>query len=278
MTWGSWGKQLNTSEMVELMNHCLENGITTFDHADIYGDYSTESDFGKAFEESGINRSDVQIITKCGIQFASEKRPDNRIKHYNYNKDYIIWSAENSLKNLKTDHLDLFLIHRPSPLMQADEIAEAVAKLKADGKIKEFGVSNFTPSQTDLIQSKTEVSANQIEFSLTAFDAMWDGSLDHMSLNNITPMAWSPLGKVFREKDEQVKRINAVLDQFTKKYNASADQIVLAWTLNHPAGIHPVVGTTGKDRLVNALKAKDIKLELQDWFTLLEASTGNEVA
>lgn len=277
MTWGSWGKQLSKNEMVTLMNHCLDHGITTFDHADIYGGYTTEEDFGKAFTESDIDRSKIEIITKCGIQYMCDKRADNRVKHYNYSKDYIIWSAEESLRNLKTDYLDLFLIHRPSPLMQADEIAEAVSSLKGQGKIKDFGLSNFTPSQTDLISSKTEIAANQIEFSITAFDAMINGSLDHMALHGITPMAWSPLGKVFREEDEQTKRVINLLADLMTKYNATADQLILAWTLKHPAGIHPVIGTTSKDRILNAIEAQKIDMELQDWFLLWEASMGNKV-
>ncbi len=277
MTWGSWGKQLSKKEMIHAINHCLEHNITTFDHADIYGGYTTEADFGLAYAASGIDRSKIEIISKCGIQYKCEKRP-NKVKHYNYSKDYIVWSAEESLRNLKTEYLDLFLIHRPSPLMRADEVAEAIATLKKQGKIKNFGVSNFTPSQTDLIQAKVPVSANQIEFSITAFDAMWNGSLDHMTMNNITPMAWSPLGSVFREETEQTKRVISLLTEFMQKYNATADQLILAWTLKHPAGIHPVIGTTSKDRMTNAIKATEIDMELEDWFLLLEASQGHNIA
>ena len=124
MTWGSWGKQLPTDKMVDLMNYCLEIGITTFDHADIYGDYGTEADFGIAFTQSKIDRSKIQLISKCGIQMVDHRQ--NRIAHYQYDADYIIWSAERSLKNLQTDYLDLLLLHRPSPLMNPDEISEAI--------------------------------------------------------------------------------------------------------------------------------------------------------
>src|SRR5690606_16142918 len=121
--------------------------------------------------ESGIEREDIQLISKCGIQYMCDKRP-NKVKHYNYSKEYIIWSAENSLLNLKTDYLDVLLLHRPSPLMQPDEIAEAISILKQQGKIKDFGVSNFTASQVALISKRLEVSVNQIEFSLTQYSAM----------------------------------------------------------------------------------------------------------
>ena len=276
MTWGSWGKQFSKTETIKLTNHCVDNQITTFDHADIYGGYTTETDFGNAFAESGIKRETIQLISKCGIQYISENR-NNKVKHYNYSRDYIIWSAEESLKNLKTDYLDLFLLHRPSPLMQPDDIAEAVSILKQQGKIKAFGVSNFTNSQVDLISKSTVVSVNQIEFSLTEHNAMHDGTLDYMMLNNITPMAWSPLGYVFKDDNEQTRRIHKQLGELMGKYNATEDQLLLAWIMMHPANIHPVVGTTDYKRITNATKAIQIKLELEDWFLILVACQGHKV-
>jgi predicted oxidoreductase len=276
MTWGVWGKNCSTSQMIELMNSCLESGISTFDHADIYGGYTTEEAFGKAFGESQIDRKDIQLISKCGIQMMSEKR-SNTIKHYEYSKEYIIASAEQSLKNLQTDYLDLLLLHRPSPLMQVDEIAEAVEKLKIDGKILDFGVSNFTPSQSDLIETKTKINYNQIEFSITHLEPMIGGSLDHMQTNRITPMCWSPLGTVFRKEDEQSQRIQKVANELASKYDVSNDIILLAWILKHPAGILPVCGTSDKNRLTRLMHATTIEMELQDWFLLWTASTGNPV-
>lgn len=273
MTWGSWGKKLSKDGMVDLMHHCLEHGLTTFDHADIYGDYTTEADFGAAFAESGIKREDIQLITKCGIQMTSGRK--NRLKHYEYSKDYIIWSAEQSLKNLKTDYLDLFLLHRPSPLMQPDEIGEAITALKESGKIKQFGVSNFTPSQIGLLETGTPVSANQVEFSLTHTEPMYDGTWDDCITNKRTAMSWSPLGTVFREEQ---KKIQEHLSTLANKYDADVGQILLAWMLKHPAGPKPVIGTTTKSRIAASAKAPDLELELQDWFALLEASLGHEVA
>jgi len=277
MTWGQWGKQLSKSQMIDLMQHCLEHNIHTFDHADIYGDYSTEADFGNAFAESGIDRNQIQLISKCGIEYIGNARPNLKVKHYNYSKDYIIWSAENSLKHLKTDYLDLLLLHRPSPLMQPEVIAEAISTLKKEGKIKSFGVSNFTPSQTDLINKYVGVEANQIEFSLTQHTAMHDGTLDHMMLNNIQPMSWSPLGYVFKEDTEQTRRIHKQLGALLDKYNATEDQLLLAWILKHPSNIIPVVGTTTKQRLKDAYAATKIDLELEDWFLILVACQGHKV-
>lgn len=276
MTWGSWGKNLSKKDMISLMNHCIDTDITTFDHADIYGGYSTEASFGEALHESGICRDSIQLISKCGIQYMAEGR-NNKVKHYNYSKDYIIWSAERSLKNLKTDYLDLFLLHRPSPLMQPDEITEAISVLKTAGKIKNFGVSNFTSSQVELIASTTDIYANQIEFSVTQHAAMTDGSLDQMMLKNIIPMAWSPLGIVFKEVNEQTNRIHNQMGDLLEKYNATEDQLLLAWILKHPSKIHPVIGTTTKQRIIDATKAIEINMDLEDWFLILVASQGHKV-
>jgi len=276
MLWGKWGKQFSTQEMIAQMNLTLEAGITTFDHADIYGDYSTEQQFGTAFFESGIERESIQLISKCGIQNQGELR-DNKIKYYSYSKEYIIWSVEKSIKDLKTDYLDLLLLHRPSPLMHPDEIAAAISELKEQEKILDFGVSNFTPSQVNLINSKTPISVNQIEFSLTQNTAMHNGTLDQLLQQEILPMSWSPLGTYFKEQNEANTRIKKVLDNLTKKYNATEDQVLLAWILKHPSKVSPVIGTTNKTRIENAVKALKIDLELEDWFTMLVEYQGHKI-
>ena len=276
MSWAKWGKDYSTEELIDLLNFCLEEGLSTFDHADIYGDYTTEGRFGEALSKSGIKRESIQLITKCGIQYVGETR-DNQVKHYNYSKDYIIWSAEQSLKNLKTNYIDLFLLHRPSPLMHSDEILEAIQRLKLDGKILNFGVSNFTPSQVELIDSKVDVQANQVEFSLTQHSAMHNGSLDQMIVKGIKPMAWSPLGSYFRDTNAQTLRIKKILQKLSEKYEVSEDTILLAWIFKHPSKVAPVIGTTNKDRMRNAKQAAQLTLELEDWFSLLVASQGHKV-
>lgn len=276
MNWGFSDKNLSSKEMANLIHVCLVNSITTFDHADIYGGYNTEAQFGIGFKESKIARDKVQFVSKCGIQYVCEARK-NRIKHYDYSKEYIIWSVENSLKNLQTDYLDVFLLHRPSPLMVADEIAEAVEQLKKDGKILEFGLSNFTPSQTDLIQQKTKVSYNQIQFSATNFQPMLDGSLDHMQVHQIRPMAWNPLGTVFREDTAQTRRLKKVLAGLVDKYHVGSDVILLAWIMQHPSQVIPVAGTVNVARIQQLTKASQLILDKEDWFEIWTESMGNKV-
>lgn len=276
MTWGVWGKNYNTFDMAKMIHCCISNNITSFDHADIYGDYTNEADFGKGFKESRIDRNAIQLISKCGIQMVGCSR-NNSIKHYEYSKEYIIWSVEQSLKNLQTDYLDLLLLHRPSPLMQADEIAAAVDVLKLDGKILDFGVSNFTPFQSDLIHQKTKINFNQIEFSLTNFEAMTNGSLDHMQLKNITPMCWAPLGAYFKEENEKTNNIKKVVYKLAAKYDVSEEAILLSWILKHPAGILPVIGTTDPERIKISTQSLSFEMELQDWFALWTAALEKEV-
>ncbi len=275
MNWGIWDKNLSKSEMEHLINICIENKITTFDHADIYGNYTTEADFGKAFKQSTVDRNAIQLISKCGIQHVNGRA--NSIKHYDYSKEYIIWSVENSLKNLQTDYLDVLLLHRPSPLMVADEIAEAIDQLKREGKIIDFGVSNFTASQTELLRQKTEINYNQVQFSATHYEAMLDGSFDYMQQYNIIPMSWNPLGTVFREDIEQTRRLKKLLVQLVDKYHLGSDTLLLSWILKHPAKVIPVAGTVNIARIQALMKAVELDLDKLDWFAIWTESMGNKV-
>ncbi|MGJ8731734.1 MAG: aldo/keto reductase [Cellulophaga sp.] len=276
MTWGNWGKNLSESEIIKLMQHSLDAGITTFDHADIYGGYTNEAMFGNAFVNSSITRDSIQLISKCGIQHVCDAR-ENTIGHYQYNKEYIIESVHQSLKNLKTDYLDFLLLHRPSPLMHPLEISEAIYQLKKEGKIIDFGVSNFSPSQIQMIETAVPVVGNQVEFSLTQHSVMYDGTLDDCITNKRMAMAWSSLGSYFKEKNDKTSRIKEALGLLTKKYNATEDQLLLAWVLKHPAKVYPVIGTATPERVIAAVNALDINLELEDWFVLLKASQGHPV-
>lgn len=274
MTWGVWGQNFNTQDMARRIAANVDLGVTTFDHADIYGDYTTEAAFGKAFLQSQLSRDQIQLISKCGIQLINEKR-GSYVKHYNYDSAYIITQVEQSLQNLKTDYLDLFLLHRPSPQMQVDEVLEAVTSLKNSGKIKHFGVSNFTPQQIDYLSQSIDIEANQIQCSLTHYKPLEDDTLFYHQQKDIMTMAWSPLGDVF-EIDELSEFRQETCEQ-AEKYECSEMQIMLAWLLKHPAMIYPVVGTSKTQRIKEAVESLAIDLQLQDWFMLYEAARVQEV-
>lgn len=275
MNWGSWGASLTTKEIANRIENAFELGMTTFDHADIYGDFTTESAFGKGFKSSGMSRASVQFISKCGIALENESR-GTQTKHYNYTYQYIINSVQRSLEELQTDYLDLLLLHRPSPLLDPLEVEQAVNTLLDKGHIRSFGLSNFSPSQTDLLRQKLPVSAHQLEISLRANAPLFNGDLDCCVSNDIAPMAWAPLGGLMSGAALSPVAEKAFLD-LEKKYSIPRDSLLLAWLLKHPSGIHPVIGTTKLARYKNAIKALEIDLEIEDWFYLLAAFRGVDV-
>ena len=273
MNWGTWGANYSKQEMCQLISESFDSGINSFDHADIYGGYTTEESFGDAFIDTGIKREDVFFISKCGIKYPSEKLPI-KTKHYDYSEDHIIKSVNNSLEYLKTDYLDCILLHRPSPLMDINIIANTVEGLIKSGKIKSFGVSNFTADQMDMFKGKVEILYNQINLSLTHLDHMFDGTLEYMQANNILPMAYSPLGSYFKEGNDKIKK---VVESLKDKYSCTDYQLLISWLLKHPSKVYPVIGTTKSDRIKKSMKSLKIEIELIDWFELLEASVGKRV-
>lgn len=273
MTWGEWGKDYSSKDMASLIEYCVSIGVSTFDHADIYGDYSNEAAFGQAFKDSGVERESVELISKCGISRVCERR-NYMVHHYNYTKEYIIDSVQQSLKNLQTEYLDVLLLHRPSPLMNPYEISEAINYLKTKEMIRSFGVSNFTPSQLSMIDKQINVEINQVEISLTHYDSMYNGQLDQCIEKKILPMSWSPLGSALKKENP---KLTMTLERLAKKYGLEVSQILIAWLVKHPAGIIPVVGTTQKERIKQSLEASKVDLELEDWFDLLEASRGHQI-
>ena len=273
MNWGVWGVNHSKQDICKLILESFDSGINSFDHADIYGGYTTEQSFGDAFAETGINREDVFFISKCGIIYPSEKLPV-KTKHYDYSEDHINKSVDNSLKNLRTDYLDCLLLHRPSPLMDISIIADTLTRLIKSGKIKSFGVSNFTANQMDMFKGKVEILYNQINLSLTHLDHMFDGTLEYMQANNILPMAYSPLGSYFKEENGKIKE---VVDKLKNKYGCTDYQLLISWLLKHPSKVYPVIGTTKYDRIKSTLESLKIEIDLIDWFELLEASIGKRV-
>lgn len=271
---GAWRWHTVSPDTIDrLIQTSLDEGITTFDHADLYGDHSNEELFGVSLKKNNALRDKMQLVTKCGIKFRSAKRPGTWVKHYDTSKEHIIWSVENSLRMLHTDHLDLLLIHRPDPLLDPHEVASAFSQLKAQGKVLHFGVSNFTRPQFYMLQKFVPfpLVTNQIEISLTHVDTLFNGDLDLLMEQQASAMAWSPLGGGRLVANER--------EMFSKasKYNASYSQLALAWLLRHPAPIFPVIGTTKPERITEAAKSIAITLDRQDWFEMLQWARGYEV-
>ena len=276
MRWGIWGADHSERKVQELIEVCLEENITTFDHADIYGNHTTEELFGNAWKEMKIDREKIQLISKCGIVMNSEKKPSS-LKYYNYDSDYILNCVDESLSNLKTDYLDLLLLHRPSPLMIPEEIAKIFDTLKSEGKVKEFGVSNFSVSQFELLNQYFPLITNQIEVSVNHLDSFYDGTMNQMMMKNLRPMAWSVLGNYFSENSEQNIRLKVIIKNLCEKYNAEENQILLAFILKHPSKIIPVIGTSKVETIRKLKQSLLLDLETIDWFKILEASAGKEV-
>jgi len=271
---GAWRWSLPEAQVEQLINQSLDVGITTFDHADIYGDHSHEEIFGNVIRKDRSLRERMEIVTKCGIKFPSQKRPSSWVKHYDTSKQHIEWSVDNSLKVLNTDRLDLLLIHRPDPLLNPTEVAVAFDSLRQSGKVLHFGVSNFTPTQFEMLQGYLSfpLVTNQLEISITHNQPLFDGSLDVLMKHRVSPMGWSPLGGgnlVEGDKTELFKK--------TSKYNATEAQLSLAWLLKHPSSIFPVIGTTKPERIVESSKAVNLSLDLQDWFEMLKVAQGKEM-
>lgn len=280
MRWGIWGANFSTAQYRQMIEACLQYGISSFDHADIYGDYTTEAEFGDALKEDPSLRQHIKLITKCGIQMLTANRPQHTIKSYNTSRQHIISSVEQSLQNFGTDYLDVLLIHRPDPLLNPAEVAEAIEQLKQQGKILAFGVSNFLPHQTDLLSSYTLIEYNQVEISIIKLDAFSDGTLENCIKHKIIPMAWAPLGGgLFTDETHpHFRSITAAAIELAEKYNTGLNEILLAWLHTHPSGILSVIGTTRIERLLQAKVATSIRLEREDWFKLLIASTGEDIA
>lgn len=277
MTWN-----LDHAGLLDLIHAALDLGITTFDHADIYGDYRCEEQFGQALAREPGLRHRLQLVTKCGIKLVSERRPAHKIKHYDTSRRHILASVDNSLRAFHSDHIDLLLIHRPDPLMDADEVAEAFHELRRSGRVLHFGVSNFAPWQFDLLASRLDFAlvTNQIELSLLNLQSFHDGTVDQCQQLQISPMAWSPLGggRLFDGDDEQARRVRHALETVGEELGGvSLDQVALAWLLSHPAAVVPVLGTGKVEHLRRSAAAIELPLTREQWFTLWTASAGREV-
>ena len=263
------------------IERCLELGITSFDHADIYGDYTCEALFGAALAEAPELRARIELVSKCGICLVSEARPEHRVKHYDTRPDHVRASVERSLENLRTDYLDLLLIHRPDPFCDYDELGQVLSELQAAGTVRAVGVSNFTPGQLELLAARCEVPlvTNQIELSVLHPEPLIDGTLDACQRLPIRAMAWSPLGggRLFSGDDPQAQRVRAALQSLAEAKGCGVDTLAYAWLLAHPARVLPVIGTNKLARIEAAAAACDVTLEQQEWYQVYEAALGAEV-
>ncbi len=274
----SW--QQTKEQRLAWIEACLDLGITSIDHADIYGGYDVQVLFGQALALKPSLRQKMQLISKAGICPLNEKFPERKVKHYDSSAAHLIASAEQSLRDLGTDHLDVLLIHRPDPLSDWDEIAGAFEKLQAAGKVRAFGVSNFSVAQFAALNSRIPLITNQIEFSVLQTQALHDGTLLQAQELKTSPMIWSPLagGKLFKSDDAQAVRVSAAMQMLADEFNASIATIAYAWVLRHPS--HPLIitGTQRIEGLREAVQAQRITLSREQWTSIWQASLGHPVA
>ena len=274
---------ISKEQLLQLIEQCLEMGITTFDHADIYGNFTCEEIFGEALKLNPKIREKMEIVTKTGIVFKSNNRPEHDGHYYNTTFDHIVKSAERSLQNFGTDYIDVLLIHRPDPFMDPEDVAKAFNQLRSEGKVNYFGVSNFTQNDFTLLQSYLDFDlvTNQIEASVLKYDNFENGTIKFLQEKRISPMIWSPLagGEIFTSQSESAIRVRNVLTEIAKKHNTeNISEIAYAWLLAHPAKLIPIVGSGKINRISEAVNALNIKLTRADWFAILDALVGHEVA
>ncbi|CAM6813121.1 MULTISPECIES: aldo/keto reductase [Enterobacter] len=276
--WRLMDWNMSPLQLASFIEEHLDLGITTVDHADIYGGYQCEAAFGEALKLVPALRDRMEIVTKCGI--ATTAKPEHALGHYITDSAHIIKSAEQSLVNLATDRIDLLLIHRPDPLMDADEVAEAFLNLHQSGKVRHFGVSNFTPAQFALLQSRLPftLATNQVEISPVHQPLLLDGTLDQLQQLRIRPMAWSCLGGGRLFNDDEFQPLRNELEAIARELNAeSIEQVVYAWILRLPSKPLPIIGSGKIERVRSALAAEELQMTRQQWFRIRKAALGYDV-
>ncbi|MFI5185699.1 MAG: aldo/keto reductase family oxidoreductase [Chitinophagales bacterium] len=268
---------LSQLKMERIIDLCLELGINTFDHADIYGGYQCEELFGEIIRSKRIRREDIVLFTKCGINLPHPSRPDIRIKHYDTSKEHILKSIEHSLRNLRTDYIDIFLLNQLDPLSDLEETAITLHKLRESGKVKNIGVVNFSVFQHQLLSSylRIPIVTNHIELNLLNTTAFDNGQIDYIKQKYMRPLATAPLaeGQIANSIDKKPLLIRRKLEELSPKYNAHIESIAVAWVVK--LGALPLIGTTDEQRIKNIAQAFDIDLDRQDWYELYGASRGS---
>lgn len=272
--WG-WSPQ----ERLRWVEQCVELGATSFDHADIYGGYTGEALFGEALALRPGLRQQLQLVSKVGIKLVSPQRPGHRSHHYDTSAQHIAWTVDNALRQLRTDHLDLLLIHRPDPLLDADEVARVFEQLIAAGKLRHVGVSNFTPVQFELLNSRVPLSTNQVELHPLNRQVLDDGTLDQCQRLRVRPMIWSPLasGAIFTSNEPAALRVRDALSAIAQRHGCSAATVAHAWLLRLPSGPLPIVGSRRPEALREAVAALGLRLDASEWTEIWVAATGQRV-
>ncbi|MDO5410426.1 MAG: aldo/keto reductase [Lachnospiraceae bacterium] len=268
---------MEEKDFLKFVEECMEMGVTTFDHAPVYGNYTCERLFGDAvLRKRPELRHKMQIVTKTGIVLPG--RNNNKTIYYESTKKEIRKEMDESLQKLGTDYVDLLLVHRPDPLANPEETADALDGLVEEGKVRYIGVSNFMPSQITMLQSymKNSIVTNQIELSVKTTDNFFNGATDDAFTRRMPLMAWSPLGggSVFSGDDERSVCLRKVIQEIAETHNTTMDTIMYAWLFVHPVRIAAITGTMNADRIKNAVNALEIQLSYDEWYQILEASRG----
>ncbi|HEX7904998.1 MAG TPA: aldo/keto reductase [Chitinophagaceae bacterium] len=260
--------------MEKIVNLCLELGINTFDHADVYGGYQCEELFGTVLKQKSFKREEVVLFTKCGVNLPHANRPDVRVKYVDTSAAHITESVDNSLKNLKTDYIDIFMLDQLDPLSNLEETALALERLRGSGKIRNIGVANFSVFQHQLLASylRVPIVTHHIELNLLNTTALDNGQLDYIKQKYMRPLAAAPLagGRIENGTDELAIRVHYKLEELSKKYNAHIESVAVAWLIK--LGALPLIGTTSENRIKNIVDAFEIDLDKQDWYELYYAS------
>jgi predicted oxidoreductase len=259
-----------------MIDLCLQLGINTFDHADMYGDYECEEVFGNVIKGKGIKREDIVLFTKCGLVVPSHHNPSVHVKYYDTSKEHITRSLDNSLRRLKTDYVDIFLLNQLDPLSNLEETAITLQRMRDSGKVKNIGVVNFSVFQHQLLSSylRIPIVTNHIELNLLNTTAFDNGQIDYIKQKYMRPLATSPLaqGLIADSIEKRPLLVRRKLEEISLKYNAHIESIAIAWIVK--LGALPLIGTINEERIKNIAKAVDIDLSRQDWYELYAASRG----
>ncbi len=260
--------------MEQIINICLELGINTFDHADIYGNYQCEELFGKALKSRSFKREEVVLFTKCGLRLPHENEPGVRIKHYDTSSEHIRRCVDNSLRRLQTDYIDIFLLNHLDPISNLEETAFALEQLRDSGKVKNIGIVNFSVFQHQLLASylRVPIVTNHIELNLLNTAALDNGQIDYIKQRYMRPLASAPLagGRIAGGADMLAVHVREKLAEVAARYNSDIESIAVAWLVK--LGALPLIGTTSEQRIRNIAQAFEIDLEHQDWYELYAAS------